>query len=64
MHLTGVLETNLMSRRRTREGIGDGDSTVPVEMNKVLARERRRRFVNVEAEALGRRRYIDTSWGP
>jgi hypothetical protein len=64
MHLTAVLETNLMSRRRTREGIGDGDSTVLVEMNKVLARERRRRFVNVEAEALGRRRYIDTSWGP
>jgi hypothetical protein len=60
MHLTAVLETNLMSRRPTIEGIGDGDSTVLVEMNQgALARERRGRFVNVEAEALGRRRYID-----
>ena len=63
MHLTAVLETNLMSRRAPGEGIGDGDSTVPVEMNKVLARERRRRFVNVEPEALGCRGYIDTSRG-
>ena len=64
MHLTAVLETNLMSRRAPREGIGDGDSTVLVEMNKVLARERRGRFVNVEAEALSRRRYIGTGRGP
>ena len=64
MQLTAVLETNLMSRRPTREGIGNGDSTVLVEMDKVLARERCRRFVNVEAEALGRRRYIDTTRGP
>jgi hypothetical protein len=33
-------------------------------MNEVLARERRRRFVNVEAEALGRRRHIGTGRGP
>ena len=63
MHLTTVLETNLMSRRTPREGIGDGDSTVLVEMNKVLARERRGRFVNVEAEVLGCRRHIGTGRG-
>jgi hypothetical protein len=32
-------------------------------MDKVLARERRGRFVNLEAEALSRRRYLGTGRG-